>query len=49
MQEGALNIKGVLEIIKPHLIDMRGNHTNKVYEILITYNVEEDEFIITTD
>jgi len=49
MQEGAKNIRELLELIKPHLADMRGTHTNRIYEIAIRYDKETDEFIITTD
>lgn len=49
MQEGAKNIRDLVEKIKPHLADMRGTHTNRVYEIIISYDKETDEFNITTD
>lgn len=49
MQEGAKNIKELIETIKPHLSDMRGTHDNRIYEISIHYDRGEDEFIITSD
>lgn len=49
MQDSAKNIIELLEYIKPHLSDMRGTHDNRIYELNIRYDKEEDEFIITTD
>lgn len=48
-QDSAKNIKELIEMIKPDLSDMRGTHENRIYEIHIHYDKEEDEFIITTD
>lgn len=48
-QYGAKNIRDLIEKVKPDLSDMRGLHDNRIYEINIRYDKEEDVFIITTD
>lgn len=47
--DSAKNIVELIESIKPELIDMRGDHDNRVRGIRISYDFENDEFDIFID